>query len=101
MEGILYDTEGAPTCTGTADAPSRDYKRIQNGKAGAGIPTGDANYVHQKLCRGSSTFPEELGWALATTDLDTTLDKSTVKNIISQMVPNRWSSTCATASTRP
>ena len=80
---ILYDT-GSPNLYGYHWRAGRDYK-IQNGN-GVQYSTDDANYVTNHY-PGHGASGKNYGSALATTDLNLTLDKSTVKNIVSQMVP--------------
>ena len=81
---ILYDT-GSPNLYGYHWRAGRDY-RISNG-VGVQYSTDDANYVTTHYL-GHGASGKNYGSAMATSDLNLTLDKSTVKNIVSQMVPS-------------
>ena len=80
---ILFDT-GSPNLYGYHWRAGRDY-RIQNGN-GVQYSTDDTSYVTSRY-QGHGATGKYYGSAMATDDLNLSYDKSTVKNIVSKMVP--------------
>ena len=86
---ILYDTGNsstAPYIYGYRWRAGRDYTINSHGN-GASYYTDDINYVTTHY-PGHGATGKFYGSAMATVDLNLSYDKSTVKNIVSQMVPN-------------
>jgi hypothetical protein len=82
---ILFDT-GSSNLYGYHWRAGRDY-RINSYGNGVEYHTDDVNYVTAHY-QGHGASGRYYGSAMATNDLNLSYDKSTVKNIISQMVPN-------------
>jgi hypothetical protein len=85
---ILYDTGNpvtAPYIYGYRWRAGRDY--VLSHGSGVSYYTDDINYVTTHY-PGHGATGKFYGAAMATVDLGLAYDKSTVKNIISQMVPN-------------
>jgi len=82
---ILFDT-GSPYLYGYHWRAGRDYSINHYGN-GVAYSTDDTSYVTTHY-PGHGASGKYYGSAMATVDLGLTYDKSTVKNIVSQMVPN-------------
>jgi protocatechuate 3,4-dioxygenase beta subunit len=82
---ILYDT-GSPNVYGNHWRSGRDYNINRYGNA-VNYHTDDVSYVTSRY-PGHNTTGRYYGLSYATDDLNLAYDKTTVKTIISQMVPN-------------